>query len=149
MDQDTNITQDAAEASKPKTYKDLSAWRRSREESWTLPSGLEVVTRQGLSVMDLLEEGEIPDQLLGFYELALQGRQEIPTEASQVDPKMLPAVMAAFNSMAKAALVRPPCRDKPTEEAIGVNELSYEDKAAIFDYVQRGANTAGNFRQES
>lgn len=153
MDQDT-ITEDAQvteappQDAKPKEYVDLSAWRKAREEAWTLPSGLQVVTRQGLSIMDLFEDGEIPDSLLGFYEMALSaGQTEIPTTEAEVDPKMLPGVMSAFNSMAKAALIRPPCKDQPTEDALGVMELSYEDKAAIFDRVQRGANAAAPFRE--
>ena len=131
---------------KKKEYSSLSSWRKARSESWTLPSGLQVKTRKGISVMDLIEGGTVPDSLLGFFDMALSGKVEIPTDESQIDASQLPSIVSAFNSMAKAALLEPKCTDPPTDESIGVNELDFNDKAAIFERSQEGIDKVASFR---
>ena len=132
---------------KPKTYSSIGSWRAARSESWILPSGLQVETRKGISVLDLIEGGTIPDSLMGFFDMALSGNIELPTDESHIEADMLPKVMAAFNAMAKAALVNPRCTDQPTEDSLGVNELDYMDKAAIFERSQEGVNKVSSFRR--
>jgi hypothetical protein len=142
---DPEIAEAAVEV---EAYESLAEWRNARSETWTLPSGLKIKTRKGISIMDLIGDQEIPDTLIGFFEMALSGDGEIARDAADVDPSQLPAVLSAFNAMAKAAVIEPKITDLPTDETLGVNELSYEDKAAIFERTQAGANEIGPFRGE-
>lgn len=142
-------TADQEMAPKPKTYKDLGAWRKAQLVEWTLPSGLIVKARANVTILDLIEEGAIPESLLGFFQMAMDGETMLSLDKGDVDPEQLPQMIAGFNAMARAVLVEPKIGDQPTEDTITLAELDFNDKAAIFNFAQGGAGRLAPFRQES
>ena len=91
---------ETAEAPAPKEYTSLDAWRKAQLEDMTLPSGLVVKIKMGVTLLDLIKEGEIPETLIGFFDMALAKGDGDPLElsTSSIDPEQLPGMVAAFNA---------------------------------------------------
>ena len=139
----------AAENEAPKTYADLGAWRKARADKWILPSGLTVITRRGVTVLDLIGEGEIPESLVQFFDMAFKSGGQLEIDRDSINPELMPAVLSAFNAMARAALIEPAITDTPTDTTITADELTYDDKAAIFERANEGVRRVSKFRPGS
>jgi hypothetical protein len=122
----------------------LEQWRQSRLLEVVLPSGLPVVLRR-ISLMDLMGQGEVPDTLMGFVDLAMGGKKEGVT----VEAKHLPAVSQAMAVFAQAALVRPRITDQQSDTTITLNELGFGDREFIFDLLNEGIRAVSPFRGQT
>jgi len=127
---------------------DLKAWRETQVEAVTLPSGLEMRLKK-VSLTDLVMNGEIPNTLMGVFEEAQQEGDFDPDEfMKSFDFSDFPKYAEVYSAVAKACAVEPKIEDEPTDEALGIKELSYEDKKFIFDWANKGAKHLEGFRSE-
>ena len=147
-DPDPVVPEETAQP-QPKRYTSLTEWRKAQLEEMALPSGLVVTVKMGVTLLDLIKEGEIPETLIGFFDMALGGKEGDPLELDQtsLDPEQLPGMVAAFNAMAKAVIVDPPITEHPTDDSLGIDELGWADKAAIFYNANEGAMDLAPFRE--
>jgi hypothetical protein len=122
----------------------LEQWRQSRLVEAVLPSGLPVVLRR-ISLMDLMGQGEIPDTLMGFVELALKGN----AGKLDVEAKHLPAVSQAMADFAQAALVRPSVGDQPSDTTITIDELDFGDREFIFNLLNEDIRRVSPFLDQA
>ena len=120
----------------------LTAWRAQQREGYafTTPSGLHVTLKR-VSLLDLVEQGEIPAPLMGMVEKAL----DAATHSTTV--KEFPQYARVINLVVKAAVADPPVGDEADEEHLGVEELPIKDRLAIYNWAN-AAEQLRPFRSE-
>lgn len=121
----------------------VQEWRAAREqgETVTLPSG-QVATLRRVHLLDLVESGRIPDELSG---VVLEVIDEGVKKPSQED---LRAYIEVVNLMCMAAFVDPPLAKEGNDEALGVEEVPFLDRADVFRWCNEGARKLRPFRKE-
>ena len=119
----------------------LQEWREKQTEAVALPSGLDVTLRK-VDFLTLISLGVLPGALMAKL-MELEGKQEI-------EPSELPEYIALFDEVARYALIEPLVGETADETHITLNELSMEDKIAIFKRVNRNASgLAEKFRGDA
>jgi hypothetical protein len=124
---------------------DVSTWRAAMVQEYELPSG-NVARLKRISLVDLVEQGDIPQTLTGLVAEVAQ-KQEL----RQLSLEELKDFADVVNLVVKACFVEPPVSDEPTEESLGVHEISFVDRAEVFRWANEPARRLRLFRtkQES
>jgi hypothetical protein len=116
------------------------AWRSAIVQEYELPSG-NVAKLKRISLVDLVEKGEIPQTLTGLVTEMAQ-KQEL----RQLSLEELHDFADVVNLVVKACFVEPPVADEPTEETLGVYEISFVDRAEVFRWANEAAQRLRPFR---
>jgi len=118
-------------------------WREANApEEVTLPSGKKALLRR-VHILDVALTGEIPGTLVVKAE-QFKSRANVLDMLSQ--PGELAEWMGAIDAVCIAAFVAPKVGREPTEEQLGIEEVSHEDRLAIFAWVNGGAAKLEPFR---
>lgn len=127
---------------------DLAKWRAQRLHDLELPSGL-VVKLRDVDMTDLVLTGAIPNTLVEL--LGDSVTQQLSEE--EVGKKLLSENKSDFavllSVIVKAALLEPMIADQPDDTHITLDELSFADKMAIFNFINREAQGVHSFREGS
>ncbi len=115
---------------------DLQEWRaqRAQGEQAVLPSGLEVRLRK-VSMMDLAEQGQIPETLKPM----LPELTKVAERGMTADD--MTRMGALINVVVAAALVEP--------VGLEASELPFFDRQAIFAWANDGGKQLALFRRET
>jgi hypothetical protein len=119
------------------------AWRSNLVGEYELPSG-NVAKLKRVSLVDLVEQGGIPQTLTGLVTEMAQKQQ-----LRQLSLEELHDFADVVNLVVKACFVEPPVSDEPTEESLGVHEISFVDRAEVFRWANEAAQRLRPFRGES
>jgi hypothetical protein len=125
------------------TVTPLSAWRDQAEgQLHKLPSG-NVARLKRVHVLDLVKQGKIPDTLTGLV------AQMIDTTGGKIEVtlKDLGDYVDVVNLVAIAAFVEPRLAAEPGDDALGVEELPFVDRAAVFEWCHVTTRRLEPFRQ--
>lgn len=122
----------------------LAQWRANRLHELELPSGMTVWVKD-VSMMDLMLTGKLPESILEFADAeALQGKAEI-------DLKKIVKNGADFNVMldtvVRACVMEPPIADRGDDDHLGLDEITGDDKMAIFTWANREVEQLRPFRE--
>jgi hypothetical protein len=122
----------------------LSQWRESRIHEMDLPSGLHITLRD-VTMTDLMLTGKLPASVVDFANDANKNG------ASSVNLKEITKNGAEFKSMLDAlveiTLVTPLIGNTPDDTHITLDELSGDDKMAIFNFINREVEQIKSFRE--
>jgi hypothetical protein len=121
----------------------LSAWRAQAEgQLFTLPSG-NVAKLRRVHVLDLVQQGKVPDTLTGLV------AQMIDTKnvTVQVTLEDLDDYVDVVNLVCIAAFAEPRLAAEPSDDALGVSELTFVDRAAVFEWCHVETRRLEPFRQ--
>lgn len=119
---------------------DLQAWRQSRREDKTLPSGLDVTLKR-VSLLDLAMNGEIPNTLSGMVDEMIDQKSVTTVRAAD-----FPKYAEVINLIVKTCLVLPAMADEPDETHLGVREMPMDDRLFIFGWANEGVEQVAPFR---
>ena len=116
----------------------LDEWRSKRQqgEDATLPSGLQVQLRQ-VSMLDMAAKGQIPQALKPKIEELMQGGSG---KAAKVTLGSLGQYVEVIDLVVGACLAGP--------DGLAVDELTYQDKIAIFNWANEVSGKLQLFRPE-
>lgn len=121
----------------------LAAWRASQRHQMTLPqSGLEVELKR-VSLEDLVINGGIPDTLSGLVTDLLDGGKEFKVTGSNLN-----VLVGVFNVVVMACVVSPPVAARADDTHLGIDEIPFADKQAIFDWANGDAKALRPFRSQ-
>jgi hypothetical protein len=118
----------------------VDAWRMNVVGEYELPSG-NVAMLKRVSLVDLVEQGGIPQTLTGLVAEVAQ-KQEL----RQLSLEELHDFADVVNLVVKACFVDPAVADEPTEDALGVREISFVDRAEVFRWANVAARQLRPFR---
>lgn len=120
----------------------INEWRDSRIKEMTLPSG-NVIKLKRAGLMDLIEQGGIPDTL-GPLAAELASKQQV--KILNVDE--LKRYVEIVNLVVKASAVEPRVSDEPGDNSLGVREMDFTDRVQIYLWANGVATTLRPFRPE-
>ena len=124
--------------------KNLAEWRASRIHDLELPSGLTIKLRD-VTMTDLMLTGKLPDAMLEIAQETASGGKE------SVDLKAMAKSGAEFKTMLdtliKLCVVEPVIADVGDDEHVCIDDFNGDDKMAIFNFVNRGAEPLRSFRE--
>lgn len=111
----------------------LQEWRQQRqsEEEALLPSGLTVTLRR-VSVLDLAEQGKIPQTLMPQLDMFIKSG----AKASSLE--MIAKMGELITLTCRAALTGP--------EGLDAAELPFTDRLAVFTWLNEDASKVQSFR---
>lgn len=126
-----------------------SEWRRPREQGYTviLRTG-KVVTLRPVALDRLLAAGKVPNLLLPVVTAILWSQVGVhdrmtPEEIAAEEDKYR---LELINLVVPAALVYPRLVDNPqADDEIGIDDLPFGDKLAIYTLAKLPAEVLGNF----
>lgn len=125
-----------------------AVWRKPRQEGYviTLPSGNTARLRPvALDVM--ITSGKLPDILTPIAAKTLWA--EIETEEIGNVAEMASGMADLFGIVCKAAFMEPAVVDKPkADNEISLEDISFEDKAAVFQLAIQPAKVLERFREQ-
>lgn len=115
----------------------LEEWRKQRQqgEDATLPSGLVVQLRQ-VSMLDLAAKGQIPQTLKPQIDALMQNGVKI----TKVSLDAMSKFVGVIDLVCEACLAGP--------DGLKVEELTYQDKLAIFSWANEMAGKLEPFRRQ-
>ena len=124
--------------STPKEIKELSK-KRAVGDLLEFPSGFTArLCRPGLAKM--IKSGTIPQELLA-------AAMSVSSGVSAVKPADIGKMMDVMEIMCIAAFMEPKLvKENPSENEISFSDLTDEDRAFVFSYVQQGVGGLKNFR---
>ncbi len=124
---------------------ELAAYRASLIHEMTLPvSGLTFKLKQ-VSLADLMVQGQIPDALSGLVDKVMSsgdGKMELAGDD-------LGQIGQMFDVVVLACVVSPPISREPDEDTLGLSEIPFNDKEAIFSWANGEASALSSFRSEN
>lgn len=119
------------EQGKTARRENLAKWRANRKHELTLPSGLIVEVRDA-TMTDLVLTGTLPPALLAELEKVAPGKQvDLGRFAGTSDFGKL------VNELVKICVVDPPIADLADDDHIGMDELTGDDRMAVFTWANR------------
>lgn len=122
---------------------DVKVWRESAQgELFTLPSG-NVARLRRIHIMQLVEQGQVPDTLTALVAQMISSDPRL--RLSMADLKRYAEVV---NVVVKAAFVEPRLADEPGEDCLGVQEVNFSDRAAVFEWCHLPTAKMTPFRPE-
>jgi hypothetical protein len=121
---------------------DIKAWRETLSSEYELPSG-NVARLRRVGLVDLAEQGGIPETLSGQVEAMLK-QQQGAARLSIVDLKQF---AGAVNLVVKACFVEPRLADVPGEDCLGVTEIPFVDRAEVFRWANESTVKLQPFRR--
>ncbi len=116
----------------------LRAWRHSRLETLTLPSGL-VVTAKRVNLLDLAASGNIPTPLLG------EADELISKGGKTFELKDFPKFAELIRPLMKIIIADPPVADHADENHLGLDEIPMDDQMELFNWSQGEAKKMAPF----
>jgi hypothetical protein len=122
----------------------LAQFRANQIKELPLPSGT-VVFVKDVTMTDLMLTGKLPDSLLDIsQEAASQGK-------GNIDLKMVskggPEFKIMLDVLTRLCVVEPPIADVGDDDHLGIDELSSDDKMAIFNWANREVEQLKSFRE--
>lgn len=124
-------------------YMDLQAWRQSRKEEKTLPSGLDVVLKR-VSLLDLVMNGDIPNTLSGMVDEMIDQNNVTTVKAAD-----FPKYAEVINLIVKTCMISPAVSDEGDDAHLSVRELPMDDRLFIFEWANEGVEQVASFRKET
>lgn len=122
-------------------------WReQNAPEEVELPSGNLAMLRK-VHITDLALSGAIPATLLAEAAKFSQGKDE-PLAIMVQDSGDFQRWLGLINPVVIAAFVEPKVAKEPSEDALGVNEISGSDRLAVFRWCNEGASALEPFRED-
>lgn len=115
----------------------LEEWRKGEE--YVLPSGL-VVRLKRVSLLDLVTQGQIP--------VTLTAQTEALIDSGRFKIASFQEFAPVLDLLVRACVKEPPIADVPDEGHVGINEVSVDDKLAIFAWATSEVSLMKKFRQE-
>lgn len=123
----------------------LAKWRANRTHEMTLPSGL-VVQVMDVTITDLMFTGKLPPALVDIAEkYAGEGAQEI--DLKDIVQKV-PDFIQFMDALVTICVKDPPVAEHGDEDHIGIDELTGDDKMAIFNFVNGESAEVKPFHDE-
>ena len=104
-------------------------------------AGMEAVVRR-VSVATLAANGQIPQTLQTIAE------DFVGAPDKEITLAEFPKYADVVNMIVKAAMVEPRVGDEATDEQLDVREMEFEDRIAVFNFVNAGASALRPFRAE-
>lgn len=124
----------------------LAAYRASLLHDYTLPSGLQVQLKQ-VAIQDIaMRKDGIPDTLTPLVDQLLENNDE---SGMKIKTKDLSGMGDLFNIVVRACVVSPPIADVGDDNHLGIDEIPFNDKEAIFNWANGEASNLVPFRDES
>jgi hypothetical protein len=123
------------------------SWRRAREEGEliTLPSG-NVARLRPVALDVLITSGGIPDLLTPIAAKTLWSETD-PADIAQAS-ELAEGFAKLVNAIMPAAFIEPRVVENPTaDDEIGLDDIQFDDKVAVFNLVTAGAYTLRKFRE--
>ena len=123
----------------------LAQWRASQKHELALPSGLNVLVRDA-SLTDLMIAGTIPQTFLNEIAAAA----ETGSNKVNVDLKKFAGSQdfgALIQGIVRVCLLEPRIVETPDDDNITLDELSGDDKMAIFEWANREVEAVRPFRE--
>lgn len=129
---------------------ELEAYRQSLIQEKVLPvSGLRFRMKQ-IGLEDLILQGNIPDSLSGLVERVMKsGEKEVTAADIFQDSGDLEMVSLMYAAVIKACVVFPPVADEADDDHLGISELPFKDREAIFNWANGDAEALKSFRPNS
>ena len=121
----------------------LAQWRAGRTEELTLPSGLTITVKR-IGLLDLVGSGELPKPLLGMVDQVMRAGGVVTVEAAE-----LAQYLTLITAAVRLAIIDPPVADVGDDEHLGIDELTADDKLAIFNWMNAPAKAVTPFPPES
>lgn len=122
----------------------LAQFRAKQIQELPLPSGT-VVFLKDVTMTDLMLTGKLPDIMLDIAQEANESGK------NSMDLKKISQNGAEFkellNVLARLCVVEPPIADVGDDEHLGIDELSGDDKMAIFNFINREVEQLKSFRE--
>ncbi len=123
-------------------------WReQNTPEEVELPSGNKAMLRK-VHITDLALSGAIPTTLLAEAAKFSKGKGE-PLAIMVQNEGDFARWLGLINPVVIAAFVEPKVAKEPTDDALGVNEISGADRLAVFRWCNEGASNLESFRKGS
>lgn len=120
----------------------VQEWRQSRIVEVELPSGNRAKLKR-VSLIDLIEQGRIPDTLSGMaIEAATQSKLRKISLAELLE------YVQVVNLVVKACFEEPQVEDQGSETSLGVDDIDFVDRAHVFQWANGVANELRPFRPE-
>jgi hypothetical protein len=122
----------------------LKAWRDDRTEGelLQLPSG-NVGRFHRVHVLELVEQGKVPDTLTGLVAQMIGDNPKL-----RITMDDLQRYADVVNMVVIAAAVEPRVTPEPGEDSLGVREIDFSDRAAIFEWCHIPTRKLQPFRPE-
>ena len=122
----------------------LAQFRANQIKELPLPSGT-VVFVKDVTMTDLMLTGKLPDNLLDVsQEAASQGKENVDLKAISRNGAEFKVML---DTLARLCIVEPPIADVGDDDHLGIDELSSDDKMAIFNWVNREVEPVRSFRE--
>jgi hypothetical protein len=120
----------------------LTEWRKKQVEELELPSGLTATVRR-VRLVDLAARGSVPTPLAGAVSEMLRGKKfDAASVADYAEYGKL------VDLVVSAAVIAPPVAPTSDDEHLGLDELTLEDKTAIFNWAHSEGDRLDGFRAE-
>ena len=140
MDEQLNKLQQAQNARREM----LAQFRSKQLQEMTLSSGIKIFVKD-VTMTDLMLTGKLPDVML---DLAQDSAKD---GAASMDLKKLAKSGAEFKSLmdtlVRLCVVEPPIADMGDDDHLGIDEISGDDKMAIFNWANREVEQIRPFRE--
>jgi hypothetical protein len=120
----------------------LAEWRAARTVPETLPSGLPVLLKRNVQLIDVAAQGDIPEPLIPQVEVLINQSKAGPL---LIEVKDLPRHAGVIDLVVKAVLVDPPVADEADDTHIALRELDFYDRMWIFNWAHGGASSLATF----
>lgn len=122
----------------------LAQFRANQIKELVLPSGMQILVKDA-SMTDLMLTGKLPDMLLDIAEeAATQGQNNLDLRKIS---KNGPEFKILLDVLARICVVEPPIADVGDDEHLGIDEITGDDKMAIFNWANREVEQIKSFRE--
>ena len=143
-------TQRQAPSKKPST---AAQWKQAAQgKPLEVPSGNTALVRNvGMEVF--LRRGLVPNSLMGYVRTAMSGK-EVELKVEDITEGQLEDMIGLFDAVVVYCVVEPAVLPVPAEgeerdpAALYVDEVDFEDKQFIFQWVVGGTRDLEKFREE-
>lgn len=137
----------------PKKATAVAQWKKSVEgQPLDVPSGNTALVRNvGMQVF--LKRGLVPNSLMPYVRQAMTGK-EVELKAEDISESQLEDMIALFDAVVCYCVVQPKVLPVPAEDeerdpaSLYVDEVDFDDKQFIFQWVVGGTRDVEQFRKE-
>lgn len=146
---------------KKRTATSAQDWKSSNAHEVEVPSGnVALVRRKGMQAF--LKKGMIPNSLMPIVQKAIKsGDFDMKEGLENLDEKMLQDIMDMYDTVVVECVVQPKVTAVPTDDEgnalpydqreeglLYVDEVDFEDKVFLFQWVVGGTKDLEQFRQQ-
>ena len=122
----------------------LAQFRANQIKELTLPSGTNILVKDA-SMTDLMLTGKLPDMLLDIAEESASNGQA-SLDLRKVS-KNGPEFKILLDVLTRICVVEPPIADVGDDDHLGIDEITGDDKMAIFNWANREVEQLKSFRE--